>query len=385
MRVRRSAYVFLTVEDGPQLDLGALLRGRVETGARPGLRATSILTGETHPLTREELDALLSVPADGWVPHAGEIMVRLVERGLVVTDERDGLSRREELLAAHQWHPAAALQHALTREHGLDVAPALEVLPEIRAEEGADELIARHGLPPPHFHRVEAQAVHELPLARRTDGLYGLLARRRTTRSYDASRPVTEDQLATLLDTVFGAHGCEPLPRGIALLRKTSPSSGALHPIEAYPLVANVEGVEAGLYHYAVERHALELVSAVERAELGPLVAEFTGGQSYFADAHVLVVLTARFFRRFWKYRRQERGYSAIHLEAGHLSQTFYLVATELGLGAFVTVAINAGSIEDRLGLEPFEEGVIAVLGCGPPGERSPLLEPEPEPYEPRR
>ena len=55
-----------------------------------------------------------------------------------------------------------------------------------------------------------------------------------------------------------------------------------------------------------------------------------------------------------------------VHLDAGHLSQTMYLSATELGLGAFVTAAINDRVIEAELHLPPLREGAIALVGFGP-------------------
>jgi hypothetical protein len=64
-------------------------------------------------------------------------------------------------------------------------------------------------------------------------------------------------------------------------------------------------------------------------------------------------------------------------MDAAHLSQTLYLVATELELGAFVTIVINSGDIEERLGLDGIEQGVVSVCGCGPRLGRPSLLEPE--------
>ena len=48
-----------------------------------------------------------------------------------------------------------------------------------------------------------------------------------------------------------------------------------------------------------------------------------------------------------------------VHLDVGHLSQTMYLSATELGLGCFVTAAINDRDIGEALALPPLRE-VIA-------------------------
>ncbi|HET7556751.1 MAG TPA: nitroreductase family protein, partial [Rhodanobacteraceae bacterium] len=48
-----------------------------------------------------------------------------------------------------------------------------------------------------------------------------------------------------------------------------------------------------------------------------------------------------------------------------HLSQMLYLAATELNLGAFITAAVNEVEIEQAFGLEPMEEGPLAVCGFG--------------------
>jgi nitroreductase len=55
-----------------------------------------------------------------------------------------------------------------------------------------------------------------------------------------------------------------------------------------------------------------------------------------------------------------------VHLDVGHLSQTMYLSATELGLGCFVTAAINDRVVDEALGLRPLREAVIALVGFGP-------------------
>jgi hypothetical protein len=47
------------------------------------------------------------------------------------------------------------------------------------------------------------------------------------------------------------------------------------------------------------------------------------------------------------------------------LSQTLQITATEFGLGAFVTAAINEVDIEQALDLEPMQESPLAACGFG--------------------
>ena len=64
-------------------------------------------------------------------------------------------------------------------------------------------------------------------------------------------------------------------------------------------------------------------------------------GFRYFAESQALFVMTARFARSYWKYQRHAKAYAVVLMDAAHLSQTFYLLCADLGLGAFVTAAIN--------------------------------------------
>jgi nitroreductase len=71
-------------------------------------------------------------------------------------------------------------------------------------------------------------------------------------------------------------------------------------------------------------------------------------------------------------------------MDAGHLSQTFYLVCTQLGLGPFVTAAIDEGEIGRTLELDLLFEGPLALCGCGRapaiPSRLDPAFRPLPAP-----
>jgi nitroreductase len=57
-------------------------------------------------------------------------------------------------------------------------------------------------------------------------------------------------------------------------------------------------------------------------------------------------------------------------LDAGHLCQTFLLVATSLGLAPFCTAALADSAIERDLRIDGVNESVIYACGVGvrPPG-----------------
>ena len=184
---------------------------------------------------------------------------------------------------------------------------------------------------------------------------------------------------------VFGCHGYAHTAAGVDCIKRTSPSGGGLHPIEAYPIVSNVDGVDPGVYHYNVGDHSLELLSRLQAEEARELATTFMCGQSYFGTAAVSFVMTARFYRNHWKYRRHQKAYAGILMDAAHLSQTLYLVGADLDLGAYVTIAINSHEIEASLGLDGVGEGVMAISGCGPRGPDASPLELSFRPWSPPR
>ena len=390
-RVRRTEYAFFYCQDGDSLDIQLLLQGQAVLEPVRQILALSILTGETHAISRADLDVLVSMPAKTWVEaeelEAGEPSIsELARRGLVVSDEPDALLRelrqRDELLSATEWNVYAALYHFMTKWRDVDLEKAPDEDPTASGEldpRASEEWIALHGEPPAHFHSIadHASAATPLPLVTREGALYDVLQRRKTTRAFAAETPMARDDFSALLRYAFGCQGYAELGDGLVLLKKTSPSGSGLHPSEVYPLVANVDGIEPGLYHYDVARHVLEPIELLSRGEVGELAYEFTSGQPYARTAQCLFVLSTRFYRNFWKHPRHERSYAVLLMDAAHLSQTFYLVCADLGLGAFVTAAINGANIEERLGLDGFGEGALAVCGCGVPADGPSPLEPQ--------
>jgi putative peptide maturation dehydrogenase len=386
-KVRRTAYVFFYLEDDYVIDAGALLGGAVPApAAESKILALAILTGRSHQITRRQLELLSSIPVGGWTDEAGldnGLTADLVAKGLLLIDGddamRDGLRKRDEALSANQWNIYAALYHYMTQWSGVDIWDGDERDVEFaaRSRSAVETYVAEHGVPSAAFAQPRGNGSVPLPGHDRDGPLYRALLARRTTRSFDTGAPMTLEQLDTVLRYVFGCHGIRSTVGEILMIKRTSPSGGGLHPIEAYPIVSNVSGVPPGIYHYNVREHSLTLLSELDAAVARSTAATFMCGQSYFATASVSFVLTARYYRNHWKYRRHQRAYAGILMDAAHLTQTLYLVSGELGLGAFVTIALNARDIEQRLGLDGVSEGVIAIAGCGPraPG-RSPL-EPE--------
>ncbi|MGV8959854.1 MAG: putative peptide maturation dehydrogenase [Stenotrophomonas sp.] len=368
MRIRRCAILFLEPREETEFDLASLLHGG------DGIRTFSHWLALAPHLEREvevdsiERELLGRVSASRWVDvvwrdrQEAAAAQRLLETGLLLAEgagfERHG-DRDQAVRDAHWW-PLAAVTHRFSRWQGIDGVAALEA----SGLTTATELRQKLGPPPPAVaERVDAE--QRLPLPRLpADDYETLRAQRTTCRNFDAGRPLPLAHLVRMLQRVLAAQAQVRIDADTVFLKRNVPSGGGLHPTAAYLLVQAVDGLAAGLYHYHPVAHALEPLPEVAGG-VADFAARITAGQHWFANAHVLVILTSRYARSQWKYRGHAKAYRALVLDVGHISQALYDAATELGLAAFVTAAINEIDIEQGLGLDPLREGPIAICGFG--------------------
>ena len=135
---------------------------------------------------------------------------------------------------------------------------------------------------PAAFRHYPGAPVLELPLSGdRFERCYGQLEKK-------PKNEIAPDlaSLGALLELSFGLSAWKSWGPSRWALR-CNPSSGNLHPVEAYVLSAGLPGVGAGLQHYEPEQHALE-----GRALMAPVA-----GETWLA-----IGLSSVMWREAWKY-----------------------------------------------------------------------------------
>ncbi len=186
------------------------------------------------------------------------------------------------------------------------------------------------------------------------DGMGKLLLQRRSIRNY-----LPEDiSLQDISHILWCGYG--PTQKRGDFFFRTSPSAGALYPLEVYLFVFNIDSLDPGIYHYSVRDNLLELLI---EGDFSSYLIGAALGQSFVGRGNCCVAISAVFRRNMSKYR--DRGVRYIFLDAGHLAQNMILAAQERGIGSCPVGAFFDDEVNRLLGLDGEEESVIYLISMG--------------------
>ena len=177
-----------------------------------------------------------------------------------------------------------------------------------------------------------------------------LIAKRRSIRQYK-DKKISESIISRLLWAAQGISSREGL--------RTSPSAGALYPLEIHVVTGGNEELEPGVYRYVPEDHILvREISGDIREKLSRAALS----QTMIKNATVSIVISAVYARITSEYGN--RGFRYTHMEAGHAAQNIYLLGVELGIGTCAVGAFEDEEVKSVLKL-PVNEEPLYILPLG--------------------
>jgi SagB-type dehydrogenase family enzyme len=198
----------------------------------------------------------------------------------------------------------------------------------------------------------------KIPLPRKwnldEERIIPLLQNRRSLRKYSAE-PICLEHLALMLWASQGITG-----QAGRYLFRTTPSAGALYPVETYISVHSIQGLDPGLYHFDVEYFALDRLTEEDMAET---VASCCLDQKFMAQAPVVFLWTGIFRRAMSKYG--DRGMRYILLDAGHICQNVMIAAEAVGCGGCPVGAFYDKELNKLLQIDGEEESILYTASVG--------------------
>jgi SagB-type dehydrogenase family enzyme len=177
-----------------------------------------------------------------------------------------------------------------------------------------------------------------------------LIEKRRSVRRYK-DKKLSESVISRLL---WAAQG---ISSGGGL--RTSPSAGALYPLEVHVVTGGEGELEPGVYRYIPEGHTLLREIAGDVREK---LSKAALSQPMIRYAPVSFVISAVYARITGKYG--SRGLRYAHMEAGHAAQNVCLLGVELGIGTCTVGAFEDEEVKNVLKL-PGNEEPLYILPLG--------------------
>jgi SagB-type dehydrogenase family enzyme len=185
------------------------------------------------------------------------------------------------------------------------------------------------------------------------------------------------ETVATILHYTAGVIRRLTLPKtGKKLDFRAASCTGALYHVDVYLVAGPLGGLDAGVYQFGPQDHALRLLRPGDwRAAL----AEACADRSWVAQAPLSMVLTTTFWRNAWRYG--ERAYRHAFWDGGTMAANALALASASGLPAGVVLGFVDRTVNRLLDLNAQKEAALAVLPLGraeaspppPPGQVQPL------------
>ena len=166
-----------------------------------------------------------------------------------------------------------------------------------------------------------------------------------------AAAPLTAAAVGDVLRHALGLSAWKRLGASRWPLR-VNPSSGNLHPTEAYVIARGMPGLAEtpAVYHYAPDRHVLELRCAFEESA-------WTAACHGHSDT-LLVALTSIHWREAWKYG--ERAFRYCQHDLGHAIAAVAFAAALVGWRTVLLPAWSHLSIASLTGVDRNEDFIEA-------------------------
>ena len=152
-------------------------------------------------------------------------------------------------------------------------------------------------------------------------------------------QPVSLPSIGTILELSMGLSAWKEY-MGDRWALRCNPSSGNLHPTEAYVVGMNIDGLTDGVYHYMSYDHTLEQRCA--------FVSDKDTSNTQ-QEPFLFIGLSSIFWREAWKYG--ERAYRYCQLDVGHAIAAIRYACALQGWSAEIVADAGDDAIDQLLGL----------------------------------
>src|SRR2546422_41843 len=147
---------------------------------------------------------------------------------------------------------------------------------------------------------------------------------------------------------------------GGELYFRAAACAGALYPTEVYVVCGDIEGLDAGVYHFNPGDFALRRLRA---EDFRSVLSQATGGDLRIAGAPVTLVFTSISWRSTWKYR--DRAYRYHFWDNGMILANGLAMSAAHNLPAAVVMGFVESEVNKLIGIDGRHELALSLLALG--------------------
>jgi SagB-type dehydrogenase family enzyme len=170
---------------------------------------------------------------------------------------------------------------------------------------------------------------------------------------------INTELLSSILFFSSGITRQIKFPHGRYFMR-AAPATGALYPIELYIVCENVNGLQAGIYHFCPGQFTL---TKLREGDYRQLLSEAAGSDPGIINSPFTIVLTSIAWRNAWKY--QARSYRHWFWDSGVITANMIATAMSFGLETKLITGFVDKVVNEMLCLEEIKEASIVLVPIG--------------------
>jgi SagB-type dehydrogenase family enzyme len=169
----------------------------------------------------------------------------------------------------------------------------------------------------------------------------------------------TSRVLAEILFLCAGVTKRRAYPGGEMLFRAAA-CTGALYHIDLYLVCGDLDGIEAGVYHFGPNDFALR---RMRQGDYRGVLTRATGEESSIARAPCILICASTYWRNAWKY--QARAYRHCYWDNGTILANLLAAAASRHVPAKIVLGFVDAMVNQLLGLDPQREAALSLVALG--------------------
>ena len=138
---------------------------------------------------------------------------------------------------------------------------------------------------------------------------------------------------------------------------RAAASAGALYPVETYLLCQDLDGIAAGVYHFAPHEFSLRLIRSGDYRQL---LTNAAAGNQNISQSPATLIFTTLFWRSTWKYR--SRGYRYCYWDTGTVVSNLLSTAAACQVSTTLITGFVDAQINDLLSIDGVKESAACLI-----------------------